>query len=248
MLASDCINMALQSLGYLQRAGVGANPSELARGLQVFANMVDTSNTSRANIFCEVENQFATVANQQTYSWGPGGTWNAPRPLRVTQANLILPTSPVIRRPMAIWDRAQWAGIILQGIYTWPDGMYCDYAETSLDAKTPASNVYLEPIPDGVYQVETYSWQANVAPATLATAIAFPPGYQEFWIGGLAIRLASMHRLEVPQSVLDTYREARQGIARINAAQACPRLATDAVLQSGGAGMYNWLSGLPNSN
>jgi hypothetical protein len=244
MLASDCINMALQSLGYLQRAGVVANPSELARGLQVFANMVDTSNTSRANIFCEVENQFPTVNQQQTYSWGTGGTWNAPRPLRVTQANLILPTSPVIRRPMAIWDRSQWAGIVLQGIYTWPDGMYCDYAETSLDGKTPAANVYLEPIPDGVYQVETYSWQANVAPATLATPIAFPPGYQEFWIGGLAIRLASMHRLPVPQSVLDTYREARQGIARINAAQACPRLATDAALDTSGNGLYNWLTGL----
>jgi hypothetical protein len=244
MLASDHINMALQAIGHLKAAGRTASPSELTRGLQVFANMVDTSNTSRANIFCEVENQFPTVANQQTYSWGTGGTWNAPRPLRVTQANLILPTSPVIRRPMAIWDRSEWAGIILQGIYTWPQGMYLDYAQTALDSITPAANVYLEPIPDGVYQIETYSWQANVAPATLATAIAFPAGYNEFWLYGLAMRLAPMHGLEVPQSVLDSYRRAQQGIARINAAKACPRLATDAALDTSGNGLYNWLTGL----
>jgi hypothetical protein len=243
MTVTDAVNMALQSIHYLQRAGVGANSSELTRGLQVWNNMVDTSNTSRAMIFTEVENLFNTANQQQTYSWGTGGTWNAPRPARVTQANLLLTTGPAIRRPIRILDRSQWGSISLQQIYTYPDKMYVDYANVALDATPGALNAYLEPIPDAAYQLETYSWQANAAAAAITTAIAFPPGYQEYWINGLAIRLAPMHRLPVPQSVLDIYRTASQGIARVNAAQACPRLKGDAALGTG-AGLYNWLSGL----
>jgi hypothetical protein len=246
MLVSDCINMALASIGHLKAAGRGASPSEMTRGLQVFQNMVDTSNTSRANIFCEVANLFNTANQQQTYSWGPGGTWNAPRPVRVTQANLLEPTSPAVRRGIRILSRQQWAGITLQQIYTWPDVMYVDNAFGALDATAGAANVYLEPIPDGVYQIETFSWQGNVAPPLLTTAVAFPPGYLEFWLGGLAIRLSSMHGLEVPQSVMDTYGRAQRGIQRVNAAEACPLLETDHV--GGGEGMYNWLSGQRNSD
>src|ERR1035441_10185700 len=219
MLASDHINMALQLIGALERAGVTGSPSEMTRGLQVFQNVVDTSNTSREAIFCEVENQFPTVNQQQTYSWGPGGTWNAPRPVRITQANFLMPTSPTTRRPMKIWTRKQWADISLQAIYTYPDGAYL---------------------------IETFSWQANVAPAALTTAIAFPPGYAEYWLGALAIRLAPMHNKPVPQAVLDMFNRAQRGLGILSAAQACPRLQTDE-LQSG-AGLYNWLSGQRNEN
>jgi hypothetical protein len=246
MLASDHINMALQLIGALERAGVTGSPSEMTRGLQVFQNVVDTSNTSREAIFCEVENQFPTVNQQQTYSWGPGGTWNAPRPVRITQANFLMPTSPTTRRPMKIWTRKQWADISLQAIYTYPDGMYCDNANKALDGTAGAANVYLEPIPDGAYLIETFSWQANVAPAALTTAIAFPPGYAEYWLGALAIRLAPMHNKPVPQAVLDMFNRAQRGLGILSAAQACPRLQTDE-LQSG-AGLYNWLSGQRNEN
>ena len=247
MLASDHINMALMLIGHLKAAGRGASTSELARGLQVFQNMVDTSNASRPAIFSEVENKFPTVNQQQTYSWGPGGTWNAPRPVKITQANFLMPTSPTIRRPMKIWTRQQWAAITLQAIYTYPEGLYCDMAEKALDGTVGASNVYLEPIPDGAYQIETFSWAPNAAPAALNTSIAFPPGYAEYWLNGLAIRLAPLHGLPIPDSVLRVYNQAARGLGILNTAQACPRLGTDVELESGG-GLYNYLTGLRNSD
>jgi hypothetical protein len=246
MQVQDAINLALMAIGHLQRAGVSANSSELARGLVLFNNIVDTSNTSRSLIFTECQNVFNCANQQQTYSWGTGGTWNAPRPQRVTQANLLLPTSPVIRRPMAIWERREWGSIALQQIYTYPEGLYCDYANVAKDGTQGAVTIYLEPIPDSNYQVETYSWQANAQAASIATAILFPPGYQEWFICSLAIRLAPMHDLLVPQSVLDTFRRAEQGIERMATAEACPLLDTDAALQSG-HGLYNWMTGLPDA-
>src|ERR1035441_10351444 len=103
-----------------------------------------------------------------------GGSYLSSNDMRITQANFLMPTSPTTRRPMKIWTRKQWADISLQAIYTYPDGMYCDNANKALDGTAGAANVYLEPIPDGAYLIETFSWQANVAPAALTTAIAFP--------------------------------------------------------------------------
>jgi len=241
MTVTDLANSALQILHHLQRAGVGANPSELARALVTFNRMVDSSNTSRANIFTERIDTWNTAVNQQTYSWGVGGTWNGPQPARITRANLLLPTSPTVRRALGIWDRAQWASIVLQGVYTYPEGLYCDYAEMALDGTTPAANVYLEPIPDAAYQIETYSWQANQPAATIATNLLFPPGYEEFWLYGLAERLAPMHGIPVPPDVKQLAIRTRQDVRRMNAV--IPRLATDPALQPG-RGTYNWMTGL----
>jgi len=247
MLVQDFVNMALQALGVVSAAGRLASASEQTRGLTVFQNMVDTSNTSRAMIFCEVINQFPTVANQQTYSWGMGGTWDALRPAKITQANLLLPTSPVIRRHMAVWSRQQWASIVLQDIYTYPEGLYCDYADWGLDDTPNAANIYLAPIPASAYTIETYSWQANALPTASTQSIAFPPGYQEYWLYGLALRLQPMHKdrcPEVPAAVLDGYKRASLGIARLNAAASCPRLGTDPALGGIHGSWYNYLTGL----
>jgi hypothetical protein len=246
MLASDHINLALMLIGHLKAAGRAASPSEMTRGLLVFQNMVDSSNATRSMIFSEVENQFPTVNQQQTYSWGTGGTWNAPRPVRITQANFLMPTSPTIRRPMKVWSRKQWADIALQAIYTYPEGMYCDYANKALDGTVGAANVYLEPIPDGAYMIETFSWASNVAPSALTTPIAFPPGYAEYWLNGLAIRLSSMHGLPVPDAVQRVFDKAQRALGIVNTALNCPRLQADEVRS--GAGMYNYLSGLRNTD
>ncbi len=94
--------------------------------------------------------------------------------------------------------------------------------------------------------IETFSWASNVAPSALTTPIAFPPGYAEYWLNGLAIRLSSMHGLPVPDAVQRVFDKAQRALGIVNTALNCPRLQADEVRS--GAGMYNYLSGLRNTD
>jgi hypothetical protein len=228
------------------RPGQGLNTSELKDGFLWLCRMIASANANRANIFCEAINQYPTITGQQNYTLGANGIWNGARPMRITRANLLLPTSPTIRRHIEILTAAQWARIPLQatnpfppagsagGIDTWPASLYCDYA-------FPLANIFLYPAPDAVYQIELYTWLANAKPANLQSGIIVPDGYEEFFITSLAIRLAGTYRMEVPPHVQQLYSYAMTNIQRANAAAHCPTLSSDAG-RSGG--LYNWLTGL----
>jgi hypothetical protein len=239
MLVQDLVTSALEATGHSKAPGRGPSGSQLARGLLTFNRMVDASNTSKALIFTEAINTFTTVANQQSYTWGPGGNWNAVRPQKIVQGNLLLPTSPVVRRPIGIKDRAWWGNVRLQQIYTYPEALYCDYAN-------PQANCYLHPIPDAVYTVEFYAWLLNAAAASLTAQIYYPPGYEEFWLYNLAERLAIAQNLPVPPDVKDMARRSRAAVQRMNLKSPRTGSADYGMGGAGGGSGFNWMSGLPS--
>src|ERR1035438_6630634 len=106
--AQSVVEAAAILLGKI-RPGQGLNTSELKDGFLWLCRMIASANANRANIFCEAINQYPTITGQQNYTLGANGIWNGARPMRITRANLLLPTSPTIRRHIEILTAAQWA-------------------------------------------------------------------------------------------------------------------------------------------
>lgn len=234
---ADLLNDCGKALGAL-KAGQQLNADELGDGLNAFNRLVGASNTSKANIFTETMALYNTAPNQQSYTYGITGEWAATRPQRIVGANFLLPSSPTIRRKLAIWDRAKWESFSFQAIYTYPEGLYCDYA-------FPLATVYFRPIPDAIYQIETYVWALNAPAASLDTDISAPPGYEDFWLYNLAERVPRLFGLDtVPPDVAELARRSRMAIARMNLKS--PRISS----ADAGAGRahpdgFNYFSGEP---
>lgn len=211
--------------------------SDAQLGLDEFNSMVDSSNTTRANIFTESITQLNLIPNQQKYTIGPGGDFNRVRPIEITRANVLLSGSGVgaIRQPLLLMNDAQWAEVILQGVYSIPQGVYND-------GDNPLSMLYFWPIPDQIYPWEFYEWQANAKATSLNSLIQFPPGYEEFWLYGLTVRLAEAFGRPLSAMTLELWRQAEMNVRNMNSTS--PLISNDALLNSKQSGLYNYKSGL----
>jgi hypothetical protein len=70
--------------------------------------------------------------------------------------------------------------------------------------------------------------------------MAYPPGYYEYWLYGLAIRLCGPFGRPVPPTTAQLFQERRAEIRRMNSR--APRLNSE--WGGHGEGLYNWKSGL----
>jgi hypothetical protein len=246
MTFTELMKMSAQALGHL-RAGMSPNASQLADGLAAMNAMIAASNTSSANIFTRRLDQYVMVANKQAYTIGdPAGILTdlaGVRPIRIEHdgVNLFLTTSPVIRRPIKVLTQAQWADIRLQEVYTYPAYVYYDEANYE-PAATPvrAPTLRFHPIPADAYPWEMYSWQQNAQLASVTSEIVFPPGYDEYWIYNLALRIAPMLGAPITTLVAEMARKSEAAVQSLNARS--PMLSTDPALAGKHGTFFNWLS------
>lgn len=232
----DVINDAAKALG-VAAPGQSLNADELNDCLNTFNRLIDSSNTSKSNIFTEEIATYQTAPNKQIYTIGPTGDWAADRPPRITHANFFFPTSPTIRRPFAIWDAKRWMSLRFQPIFTYPQALYCDYA-------APLAKIYFHPIPDAVYTIELCTWQLNARLPNLDAQIQYPPGYEDYWLYNLAERIARPLGMQVPPDVADQARRARVAIQRMNLKS--PRISSaDFGTRGERPGGFNYFSGEP---
>lgn len=75
----------------------------------------------------------------------------------------------------------------------------------------------------------------------IATLIQIPPGYYEYWLYSLAIRLAAPFGRTPSATTIAAYDEAKEAVQSLNSVS--PRTRADGDLPGGGGGLYNWLSG-----
>ncbi len=136
---------------------------------------------------------FALVSGQKTYTIGPGGQMDTPRPVWIAEANVLLPTDPTVRWPVQILDDKQWSSIGIQDIPGAPP--YALYYDGGFDANGRGTLSLLFQPPDG-YTLELYAWTQLPQFATSGDTAIFPPGYEDAlqWNGG--IRIAALYPLE----------------------------------------------------
>jgi hypothetical protein len=194
LAAQDILYQALRKLGHL-RAGYGAGPELLADGLTEWALVFDEWNNDRLMQYSQPDLTYTVTgpgsqSGGNGYTIGPAGAdITGARPTSIIRANLVLNpgSSNPVYIPMMPLSLEQWAA---KGV-----------------RKIPATNVatefYYDPqFPNGVLNVfppvtagtvfELFQFGALVAPGSLATTYAGPPGYVNALVLTLAARLYYM--------------------------------------------------------
>jgi hypothetical protein len=248
------MSVTLQNLTYmaLRLANVtklpGATPStdQLADCLQQAQLIIDQAQLKPALIYAERFTDYV-LGTAEKYTLGPGGTListtsTSIRPIKIDRAKLILASTgtPVyLEVHNGTWE--EFASLAIQQIPgALPKFLYCDYAY-------PTANVYLVPQDQGGDTLELYDRVPLQNFVAMSDVVVFPPGYQDWFVNGLAIRLAAVFKgqgAEVSEDTKEEFRRAARAIGMNNAR--APRLVSDAPRSPSSGGItFNYYDGMP---
>lgn len=246
---SSILQPMLRIAGITTLPGTTPNDDQFGELVPLVNDMLASYSLDGHKVYSASIDQYALTAGQKVYTIGSGGDLDnglgaAARPLYIKEANILFPTSPVVRRPVYILDDDEWASIAVQDIPGAPPyQLYYDGGYNSAGL----GSIYLRFQPPTGYILELYTWQAlqSTFAAPGDTAV-FPPGYVEMikWNG--ALRVAAMYPLESKISPIaaDMARRALQAVRVLNTSM--PKIGCDAGFESrgddGGDG-FGWLDG-----
>lgn len=181
-----------------------------------------------------------TLGTSKTYTLGPGGTLGSNRPVKIERANLILPTGTPIHLPIFEGTFREFSDLAVQDIPgALPKFLYCDYA-------FPTATIYLVPQDRGGDKLELYDWLTVPNLVTTSDQVNFPPGYDDWFVFNLAVRLGSLFASQ-GASVSDDTRRIAQETTRAIASKntSSPRMSSDVPRSKRGAGgSFNYYSGM----
>ena len=216
--ALDIISSSLRLLGVLAE-GETPSAAQGQDGLVVLNDMLDAWEIERLMIFTISIADYALIANQQAYTLGTGGNFNAARPAKIDRMSLVLlsnPTNPLELSMEYTESEELWQQILLKKTNsTYP--LFC-YD----DGGFPNRTLNFWPIPRDVNNVRIYSWSALSSFADITpTDYTFPPSYREALRYNLAVRLADEYDRPVKPT---TAAMAQQALARIKTFNAASQI------------------------
>lgn len=241
MTAQDIIARSLKHIGVLSQ-GETPTAEEAADCFTSLNQMIELWTLERLMIYVIAPDVYPLVANQQVYTLGPGGDWNAERPLAIEQANVVLPNpgpNGPTRLPVRVLTQIEWGSIMLQGTpSTWPDRLWY---ETTF----PLGRVHVWPIPQfssAAPSVELFTRKALAQFPDLFTDLSFPPGYTMALEYNLGILVAPMFGVTPSELVAGWAVESKARIKVQNAPLVDLRV--DDALRNRNR-PFNWLTGEP---
>jgi hypothetical protein len=231
--------MALRLAGVTKVAGVTPSSDQLADCLTQANLMIDQTQVKRPMIYSIRLTQY-TLGTSKIYTLGPGGTLGTNRPVKIERATLMLSTTGTpVHLKIFQGSYKEFAALAVQDIPgALPEFLYCDYAY-------PTANIYLIPQDRGGDKLELYDWQPIQSFVATTDIVQLPPGYQDWFVNNLAVRLASVFK-EQGASVTDDVRMEAQKATRALTSRntKSPRATSDAPSSSGGRrGDFDYFSG-----
>lgn len=242
-LVSQYVTDSLRLNGQLWTPGAQPSPEQLTECTAFFNQMLDGWNAMRNMLYAISDLTFSLSAGQYSYTIGPGGNLNGPRPQKIERANLIYQTAPTVERlPIEIIDVDQWASIRLPQLKS---GIRLKlYYDNSYSQTTPTGQgvIYLWPAPQANYQLELFIW--STLPSTLlATSTLFaPPAYARALTYNLAVEIMPLYPKRMTQEreeqIMRVAMESRDAIASLNAPNPVSVVAPELIRERG----FNWLT------
>lgn len=241
MTVGDLLTATLKLIGAIAKS---EQPSadESADALARLQDMIDAWAADRLMIYSVTRSLYPLVSGTQTYSIGPGATFNQVRPMWIENAGIISNNNPLqpLELPMAILSTDQWAGISIKNVATslaWY--LYYDYAFNA----SGWGNLNVWPIPNvSTLQIALYTPIPLTSFAALADTILLPPGFAEALRYNLAVRLAPEFGMKLEPVI---YAIAQEGLARIERAnKRLYHMGIDpALYAASSARIFNYLTG-----
>ena len=184
----NALQIITDSMRFIGALASGETPTsaEASDSLRMLNLMIDSWSVERLMIFTIQRQVFDMPTAKQTYTLGPGGDFNVPRPPRLVRAGIISLNNVAqpLELPLEMLTVDEWADIPVKNIQSalplklWNDNAY------------PLMNLNFWCIPNQDVNVALYTWTALSQFADFVTDYEFPPAYLEAIEWNLALKLA----------------------------------------------------------
>jgi len=207
--AGDIIKGSLRLIGQLAE---GEEPSaDTAQdSLAAMNQMIESWNTERLAVYATQQQIFNWPAMVASRTIGPTGDFVGTRPVQVDSSTYFKDTTSGLSYGIQLVNEDQYNGIALKSVTSsfpqvlWVNDTYPDVTLT----------VY--PVPLKLLEWHIVSVVELTQPATLATDLAFPPGYLRAFRYNLACELAPEFGVEPTPQVMRIAMASKRNIKRIN--------------------------------
>ena len=192
--AGEIINGSLRLIGALAEGEVPSAETS-ADALMAMNQMLDSWNTERLMIYNTIDQQFTWPSDQITQTLGPTGDFVGLRPVALDDSTYYRDASTGVSFGIKFINQQQYDGIAVKTVTsTYPQVMW-------INMEYPDIAMTIYPKPTRALEWHFVSVQELTQPATLATELAFPPGYLRAFRYNLAREIAAEFGIEPPRTV-----------------------------------------------
>jgi len=207
--AGDQINGALRLIGMLAEAET-PSAATAQDSLNALNQMIDSWNTERLSVFSTQDQVFTWTPNQIHRTLGPTGNFVGNRPILMDDSTYFKDPTNGISFGIKIINQQQYDGIAVKTVTsTYPQVMWINMDYPNID-------MYVYPVPTKALEWHFISVTELNEPATLATMMAFPPGYLRAFKYNLACEIANEFGVEPPPNVARIAMTSKRNLKRIN--------------------------------
>jgi len=207
--ANDQINAALRLIGQLAE---GETPSAATSidALAALNQMLDSWSTERLMIYNTQDQVFDWPAGEITRTLGPTGDFVGNRPVALDDSTYFLDPGTGVSYGIKFINQQQYDGIAVKTVTsTFPQVMW-------INMENPNITMTIYPKPTRLLQWHFISVDELVQPATLATQLAFPPGYLRAFKYNLACEIAAEFGVEPSPQVQRIAMASKRDLKRQN--------------------------------
>lgn len=179
MIWIDLMRSSFRASGVL-RPGQQPNNSEITDSLFVLNSMLESWSLESLIIY-EIRRTQYPLTGAASYTIGPGGDFDQPRPVRIESAGYLYSG---MESPTSVISNQKWAmggGPTNQGGCA---GVYYDKA-------FPVATIHLRPVPSTAAALALYAWTPLGQVVSESESVQLPPGYADAIRYNLAVRIAA---------------------------------------------------------
>lgn len=222
----DMIQDAFEKLG-TYAVGDAISSADLKRAFSVLNDMIDSWSNESLSTFAILEESGPLNVGQQTYTIGPGGYFNVPRPLYIMNApgSAYIQDSQGNIYPLDVVPKTTWNLIGQRFVNSnLPDTLY-------YDNQFPLGIINIFPVPNINYTIFFDSYAAISAFNNPQQQITLPPGYKKAIQDNLAVELYPYYpTADIPiETIIAIASKSKGNIKRSNLRQMVARFDSELV-------------------
>lgn len=188
-------------------AGETPTADEANDALSDLNDLLETMSLDNLFVWGSASAPFVTVAGQATRTIGPTGQFVTDRPVRITNA---FTTVNGVDFPIEIIGQEEYDNITLK---TQQQQIVERMAYVN---DFPNGLLYMWPVPSAAVPIVIGIDRVLSSVASTATVMTFPPGYLNFMMHALGIKIAPEYGVEPMQAVVNIAQNARAALKRAN--------------------------------
>lgn len=186
MTGLDLITSSLRLIGAIAVGENTPSDEDVQVCLPILNEVIEDLNLQRNTIYQIDRQVYPLTPTQQDYTFGPGGNFNAARPIRIETASVLQTPSGTqpLELPIKLWTYREWQTDvpIKNVVSSLPQGVYNNNAN-------PLALLSFFPIPTIPISFVAYVWKALTAVTDITADIVLAPGYSRMLRYALAVEI-----------------------------------------------------------